>query len=243
MINDKCIVFEYKGKFAHFLKAEANASAPSYPFPARTVLLGLVGAVLGLTKDSPQRLLKNANFAVFGKAETTHWHTATLHQTYPAPLALSVSRKSKGTSGDKKLPKRIAQEWLYNPKFIVFVQLPEEYHSQFDYRIRNREWYFSPCLGLSEMMADLVFIDSVKTEQLEEGTYNIETLVRKTQVEFDITTMMEKNLVIKSMRMPRDVSDKREFFHEQYLYEANGKALCLKTASAYRVGDRIISWL
>jgi len=242
MINDKCIIFEYKGRFAHFLKAEANASAPSYPFPSRTVLLGLTGAVLGLPKDSPQILLKNANFAIFGKAETTHWHTANFRKDPPAPLSKTIKKNDKGTS---KVQRNtiIAQEWLYKPKFIVFVQLPEEYHGQFDHRIRNREWYFTPCLGLSEMMADLIFIDSVKTEQLEEGAYNIETLVRKTQVDFDITTMMEKNLVIKSMRMPRDVTDKREFFHEQYLYEANGKALCLKTASAYRVGDRIISWL
>ena len=243
MINDKCIIFEYKGKFAHFLKAEANASAPSYPFPTRTVLIGLVGAVLGLTKDSPQIFLKNAKFAVSGKAEATHWHTATLHQTYPAPLALSVSGKSKGSSGDKKLPKRIAQEWLFKPEFTVFVQLPEEYHNAFDYRIRKKKWHFTPCLGLSEMMADLKFIDSVRIEQLGEGIYNIETLVRKSEVEFDMSIALEQNFVIKSIRMPRDVTDKREFSHEAYLYEATGKALYLKTATACKVGGKIISWL
>ena len=243
MISDKCIIFEYKGKFAHLLKAEANASAPSYPFPTRTILFGLVGAVLGLTKDSPQVLLKEANFAISGKAKAVHWHTATLHQTYPAPLALSVSRKSKGSSGDKKLPKRIAQEWLFKPEFTVFVQLPEEYHGKFEYRIRNREWFFTPCLGLSEMMADLNFIDSIKTEQLEKGVYGIETPVRKTEVEFDMTNVIEQNFVIKSIRMPRDVTEKREFSHEAYLYEANGEALYLKTANAYKVGEKIISWL
>jgi len=205
MISDKCIIFEYRGKFAHFLKAEANASAPSYPFPTRTVLLGLVGAVLGLTKDLPQIFLKNANFAVSGKAEATHWHTANLRKDPPALLSKTIK------SSDK--------------------------------RIRNREWFFTPCLGLSEMMADLNFVDSVKTEQLEEGVYGIETPVRKTEVEFDISIALGQNFVIKSIRMPRDVTDKRKFSHEAYLYEANGEALYLKTATACKVGEKIISWL
>ena len=242
MISDKCIIFEYRGKFAHFLKAEANASAPSYPFPTRTVLLGLVGAVLGLTKDLPQIFLKNANFAVSGKAEATHWHTANLRKDPPALLSKTIKSSDKGTSKAQRNT-IIAQEWLFKPEFTVFVQLPEEYHGKFEYRIRNREWFFTPCLGLSEMMADLNFVDSVKTEQLEEGVYGIETPVRKTEVEFDISIALGQNFVIKSIRMPRDVTDKRKFSHEAYLYEANGEALYLKTATACKVGEKIISWL
>ena len=242
MISDKCIIFEYRGKFAHFLKAEANASAPSYPFPTRTILLGLVGAVLGLTKDSPQIFLKNANFAVSGKAEAAHWHTANLRKDPPALLSKTIKKSDKGTSKSQRNT-IIAQEWLFKPEFTVFVQLPEEYHGKFEYRIRNREWFFTPCLGLSEMMADLNFVDSVKTEQLEEGVYGIETPVRKTEVEFDISIALGQNFVIKSIRMPRDVTDKRKFSHEAYLYEANGEALYLKTATACKVGEKIISWL
>jgi len=93
------------------------------------------------------------------------------------------------------------------------------------------------------MMADLNFVDSVKAEQLEEGVYGIETPVRKPEVEFDMSIALEQNFVIKSIRMPRDVTDKREFSHEAYLYEANGEALYLKTATACQVGEKIISWL
>jgi CRISPR-associated protein Cas5h len=93
------------------------------------------------------------------------------------------------------------------------------------------------------MMADLNFIDSVKTEHLKKGVYSIETLVRKSEVQFDMSIALERNFVIKSIRMPRDVTEKREFSHEAYLYEANGETLCLKTANAYKVGEKIISWL
>ena len=58
-----------------------------------------------------------------------------------------------------------------------------------------------------------------------------------------MTTVLEQNFVIKSIRMPRDVTNKRKFSHEAYLYEANGEALYLKTATACKVGEKIISWL
>ena len=46
------INFRLSGRFAHFLRAEASASALSYPVPPRTVILGILGAVLGLSKDN-----------------------------------------------------------------------------------------------------------------------------------------------------------------------------------------------
>ena len=93
------------------------------------------------------------------------------------------------------------------------------------------------------MMAKLEFVDSVQTERLQEGVYGITSLVRKQHAEFDIEAVLERNSVIKSIRMPRGVSADREFHHENYLYEANGETLFVKTAHAYMAGDRIISWL
>ena len=46
------VCFEYKAKYGHFLRAEANANGVTYPVPPRTALLGLIAAVLGLPKDA-----------------------------------------------------------------------------------------------------------------------------------------------------------------------------------------------
>lgn len=244
MISNRCVVFEYKGKYAHFLKAEANVSALSYPFPTRTVLIGLAGAILGLSKDSPQVLLEDSNFAVMGKAETTHWHTAPLHQTLAAPLPLKIIKTSKGSPGsEKKLPKRIPQQWLIKPRFTVFAQLPEDYHRDFELRLRNRQWYYTPCLGLSEMMADIEFLDSINVVQLKEDVHGIMTLIRKQYAEFHMDSILERKSMVKSIRMPRDVSGSREFEHEDYFYETQGKPLFVKTDNAYQAEDNIISWL
>lgn len=243
MIDKTCIVFEYKGKFAHFLRAEANVSAPSYPFPPRTVLLGLVGAILGLDKDTPQEILKTANFAISGKSETTYWHTATLRQTYPAPLPLTIKKNSKGSRGVQKLPKQITQEWLIDPCYTVFAQLPSPFHNELAGRLKDRRWYFSPCLGLSEMAADIRFVDSLVIEPLNKGIHSVATVVRKSQVKLDMEALFEKGAAIKSIRMPREATPNRQFFHEDYLYAVSAGSLTVETAKAFKARERVIQWL
>ena len=80
------VVFEYAGRFGHFLRAEASVSALSYPVPPRTALLGMIGAVLGLEKDTPQVELKDALIAVSGPVPATHWHRVKFRKDPPAAL-------------------------------------------------------------------------------------------------------------------------------------------------------------
>jgi len=239
---NNCVVFQYKGKFAHFLRAEANSSAPSYPFPSRTVLLGLAGAILGLSKDSSQEILKDANFAVSGKAETTHWHTANLRKDPPTPISLTIKKSDKGSSKGQRNT-IITQEWLFNPNYTVWTQMPVQYHNEFEQRIKSRTWHFSPSLGLSEMGADLIYLGSHEIVSLKSDFYNINTVALKKKIELDLKTALEKNSVIKSLKMPRNVNDKREFYHEYYCYDVTGKPIYAKTDNAFNIGDNIIMWL
>lgn len=238
----RCMIFEYSGKFAHFLRAEANASAPSYPLPPRTVLLGLAGAVLGLEKDTAQELLRDAMFAVAGGAEHTHWHSANLRKDPPAALAWSVSRTSKGSEGNQRNT-IICQEWLANPRYRVWAVLPDPYGSEFEERILNRRWHFTPCLGLSEMFADLVFVDSGEAEPLAEGDYDVVGVMRRLQVDIRLEEACRRDVGIQSLRMPRDVTPGRIFCHEAYFRELHGAPVPVRTNHAWQVGDEKVMWL
>lgn len=96
------VVFEYAGRFGHFLRAEASVSALSYPVPPRTALLGMIGAVLGLEKDTPQVELKNAMIAVSGRIPETHWHRVKLRKDPPSALPRKVKAGAKGSSTDER---------------------------------------------------------------------------------------------------------------------------------------------
>ena len=66
------IKFDISGRFGHFQRAETGGtSAPSYPVPPRTAILGVIGAIIGLQKDSPQKQLEPAYIELKGKIPAT----------------------------------------------------------------------------------------------------------------------------------------------------------------------------
>ena len=234
------ICFEYTGRFGHFLKAEANASAPSYPIPPRTVLLGLLGAVLGLAKDTPQIALKNAQLALSGEIPNTHWHSANLRKDPPASLSYTIRRSAKGSSSRQRNT-IISQEWLIKPCYLVWANIPDPFHADLTKRLQDRRWHFSPCLGLSEMSAELNFIGDYSSEILPNGKHCINTALRRDAGNLDMDLACEQELAIHMLRMPRDVSPERQFQHEAYYVEREGRPIPVITDQAWLVGkDKVV---
>lgn len=240
----KIVRFRLSGRFGHFLKAEANASAPSYPVPPRTALLGLLGAVLGLEKDEPQVLLGNAKIAVSGPLTQTHWHTAKLRKDPPTALSRAIKRgqgEAKTTKPEKAT--LIAQEWLFNPNFLVWANLQNSHHETLVERLQRRLWYFQPCLGISEHLAELSFEDSIEVTSLPLGSHDVVSVFPQSAGELNTDEIFKRSLAIHFLRMPREVSKDRVFSHENYYMERNATPVPVNTDQAYQVGDKNIIFL
>lgn len=61
---EKILIFDLVGPVAHFRKYFTNSSSLSYGFPPRTVLMGVVAAVLGRERDSYYEELHRGRYAV-----------------------------------------------------------------------------------------------------------------------------------------------------------------------------------
>jgi CRISPR-associated protein Cas5h len=233
------VTFRYFGRFAHFLRAEASASALSYPLPPRTVLLGVIGAVLGLGKDTPQVLLQDALVAINGELPSTHWHRAKFRKEPPTPLPTKVKMGMKGSEKPEKAT-LIKQEWLIQPSYKVSASLPEPYHDQLVERLKNKAWHYQPCMGLAEMRADLELVSIGKAKPLEgEQTIRCQSVVPQTEATIDGNQMLEERLEIQVIRMPRAVTSDRVFSHANYLVERRGKAIPVRTSQAWEIqGDQ-----
>lgn len=242
----RLIAFKLHGRFGHFLRAEAGASALSYPVPPRTVVMGIIGAVLGIEKDKPQLLLEPMHVAINARIPITHWHKAKLRKDPPEALSHRVksTQKPKKTTKPEKAT-LTAQEWLFNPSYEVWVSLPEPYFEELEKRLKRRRWYFQPSLGLSEMLADLEYLETVDAEKLPAGTYDVESIVRHDQAELDISRINKcgLSLQILKIRMPRIVTTERVFTHEAYLIEKNGEPIIVNTEHAYQVAGRNLMFL
>lgn len=238
------INFQLKGLFAHFLRAEASASALSYPIPPRTVILGILGAVLGLPKDEPQVLLEPAYIAISGKLPKTHWHRAKFRKDPPTPLPYVVKRTQK--SEKNTAPEKatlILQEWLFNPVYTVSVSVPSPYLLQLESRLRKRQWHFTPSLGLSEMIADIEYLGSPECLPLPEGPYDVQSVFQQESGTLDMEKIFNRELSIHLFQMPRTVTVERIFTHCRYIVERDAKPIPVKTNQAYKTDNKVIMFL
>jgi len=58
------LIFDITGPMAHFRKYYTNSSSLTYGFPPRTVMMGMVAAVIGYERDTYYELLGRGRFAV-----------------------------------------------------------------------------------------------------------------------------------------------------------------------------------
>lgn len=231
--------FELSGRFGHFLRAEANRDMPSYPIPPRTAVLGLIGAILGIKKDETQNLIEPAHIAVKGILPEKFWITNKFHQSLPTQLSYEINKSSKGSNSEIKNPKMLKQEWLFNPRYELWVSLPEEYHTKFAERLKNRKWHFSPSLGISEHTANLKWFGNFRGEKLPKDEHQIDSAFPEYTGEVDIDKILSSgsNIALHQISMPCAVSANRVFTHQNYYFERNGLPIPVITKNAISVGE------
>ncbi len=236
------VCFDYKAKYGHFLRAEANANGVTYPVPPRTALLGVIAAVIGLTKDALAVELADAQVALAGSVPHHFWHKTNVRKDPPAALPRQVKKTDKGTASEQR-NFRFPQEWLWHPSYRVWAALNATHHADLAGRLRDRRWHFTPCMGLSEMLADLEFIADGEAQPLSIGTYVIGSVVQRDSGEVDSTRASDAGLTIRMLRMPEAVTEDRVFSHRTYLIEHRGRPFPFLTAQAWRLGQDIFSFL
>jgi CRISPR-associated protein Cas5h len=236
--------FRYRGKVAHFLRAEANVDGLTYPVPPPTALLGLTGAVLGLGKDEPQEKLAGARFAVavVGQLPLRFWHTTNVRKDPPAPLPPRVKRTDRGSSSEQR-NMRFAQEWLWKPEYRVWAALPARYHDEFTARLIERRWHFTPCLGQAWMFADLDEAEELSAEALHDGVHRVASVAPQEAGAVEMQAAFADGLTLQSLRMACAVTAGRVFSHRAYWLEIRGRAFPFRTRQALQCGDSAVVWL
>jgi CRISPR-associated protein Cas5h len=233
------VCFEYKAKYGHFLRAEANANGVTYPVPPRTALLGLIAAVLGLPKDALAHELAEALVAVGGSVPHRFWHRTIVRKDPPAPLSWRIKKTDKGSSSEQR-PFRFPQEWLWLPHYRVWASLPGAYQPDLAGRLRDRRWHFTPCMGLSEMLAELEFVHEAEAQQLPTGSYRIDSVVPQVSGQVATEQAADAGLTLQSLRMPAFVTEDRVFSHRTYWLEHHGRPFPFETDQAWRAGPDIV---
>ena len=248
------ISFRYHAKYGHFRKPYSNVSSLSYPFPPRTALAGLLGAVLGVPKaEVPLKFdEKNLRVAVeIDRPIKTITHVTNLRQDSAGGIDYSIKRSRKIKQTElKNIPDwnkaaLIPQEILRRPSYLIYINLRDNM-SELVSRIKNKRSVYTPCMGLSGFLAELDYISEGTGQPLDPRQYDVSTVADKDycSLSLDWLNEAEEDRHILEVIAPYLGTPDRRFTYKRYLLNMLSKPLPLRmTDNIYRFNNKIISFL
>ncbi len=242
MNDNRLIVFELSGEYGHFRKFNTTTSPLTYPIPTRTALTGLLGAVMGIERETAP-----GRFAGLPVQELFDMHKCDLAVQLLAPVKkvnMGFNLLDTGNSFfeiRKSGRTQIEFELLKNPSFRVFVRLRNSVlFDQLAERLITRSHHFTPYLGLSQFTAILqnatVTAGMMRNTDLGyvriQSAVNLSLLAANPPIEFDQTA----HYYVETM--PIELSrDRVVTRYGEVLVDANGGSVPVQTSEWFETPD------
>jgi len=231
---NKIIVFDVWGDYAHFRKIYTTTSPLSYSIPTRTAVCGLIGAIIGLSKINNDYLkyfkLTDAKIAL---------KIITPIIKVRIPINLINTKEAKGIGMNLiKSRSQIRFEFIKSPKFrIYFWHNNKRIYDDCKNNLINHKSYYTPCLGLSENIANFNFVteSNVKIQNNQNVFIDIHSVIPLDKIveEKGIDFTQTEREYFKE-KIPIEMNTERIVKkYSQILYERNGKPIRAKLINTY----------
>lgn len=175
---DKVIAFDLWGDYAHFRKHYTTTSPLTFSIPPRTTMCGFLSGIIGLDKTEYLRFFseKDASIGVQLLADVKK---VTLAEN------LIDTKKAGKHMNQIKQRTQIRFELLKNPKYRIFVNHKDaQIYLKLKEMLQSHKAVYTPCLGLSELLANFEFI----------GEYSFDLVENTSEVDV-LTALPKKNVV------------------------------------------------
>ncbi|MCD6472608.1 type I-B CRISPR-associated protein Cas5 [Candidatus Aerophobetes bacterium] len=237
---DKLLIFDVQGPAAHFRKFYTNSSSLSYTFPPRTTITGLIAGILGRPRDSYYEELSSKQCKI---AISIRTHLRKIMQTVNYVRTKSFGELNL-SAGHTQVPLEIV---LPSKNFEKLKYRIYFYHSgktlfKLKEALESGRFFYPPCLGISEFIAEVKFIDFIKEKQismfLDSTTpvevvtaVNVEQIIKGGLI-FELNS--GKALQYVKERMPLEFdSDRKLKKAASFIYEKNQDEIKLKIKNHY----------
>jgi len=224
------LVFDLKGKFAHFRKFYTNSSSLSYSVPPRTTIEGLIAAILGYERDSYYEILDSQKLNIGLKKLTP---TRKIVQSLNYIKATSISHVIKPKEHTQVPFEIVTSEGILG--YRVYVNhIDERLMEDLEDRLKNNRFYYVPYLGVASFNLSLEFKGRFQGKlKFDEDFVEISSIIRKSLIKEGGLYVNIEGIIVKE-KMPRDfLKDRIVKEIEDYIFEENGGPLRVKLNSNY----------
>lgn len=248
------VAFRYYGKYGHFRKPYSNVSSFSYPFPPRTAIAGLLGAILGVKKERVSETFAEGRLKVgvaIDKEITTITHVTNFRQDSSGQVNYSIKlpKKDWALKPLKRIPDsnkatQIPMELLRNPSYILYVSLVDS-SDELISRIRTERYVYTPCLGLSEFLARLEYVSEGMAKPLKPEEREVSTVICKEDCSLLIDRLEPKEgHNIQELKVPYFGTPDRTFTLKRYLVNMALKPIPVQMkVPSYQFENKTITFL
>lgn len=210
------LVFDVFGEWAHFRRYYTTTSPLTFPAPPRTTIIGLLGAILGIDKDqNPESF----------SPEKCRVAVCILN---PIQTFRLKENWRQGASGPEAFATaRVPVELVRNPGYRIFVQHSDAtLLAKFRKYVENGESHYTPCLGITECLAEISFVNWLKPGDFEEGNLGAvlcASVVPRSAADPNLPAMEGHTYHLVEHTFPYVGTFDRRFIHHRVLMERNGQ--------------------
>jgi len=245
---DRLLIFDLKGKIAHFRKFYTSSSSLSYAFPPRTVITGLVAAILGRERDTYYEefdtkscriglSIRNPIRKIMQTVNYIRTKEGDGYSTAKGVIKRFIERKINKypTPIELVIPKDLTEEIAYR---IYFWHHDDEIMDELSLRTREKCFIYPIYLGISEFLAEAELIDepyekSIKQKVVQQ-TLEVPTVCRADYIEELLFEAKDTPLQYISEKMPLEFAKGRSIKrNEAFIYEKNQQIVKAKLKVPY----------
>lgn len=160
----KTLVFEVAAEWGHFRTFNTTSSPLTYPIPPRPALIGLVGAILGIERETQAGSKKDAPvLAEVLSPSKVRFAVQLLHPVKKQTVVFNLlDTKNFKTHYNIKNRTQVPFELLKEPRFRIFAVFQDaSLQDELTQRLQQKAYHFQPYLGLSQFTADVTYRDTV----------------------------------------------------------------------------------
>ncbi|MEM2943690.1 MAG: type I-B CRISPR-associated protein Cas5b [Methanomassiliicoccales archaeon] len=229
MLPTRVIAFDIWGDYACFRRGYTTTSPITYPVPPRTVLAGILSAILGKERDSYYDLFNNSE-VLFGLQLLSPIRKIRIMQN------LIDTKQGLNLQEARGQRTQIPFEYVKRPHYRIFCWISnmEDYDKLRELVSRHKSVY-TPYLGISECLANFGFFGEfleVREKKAESDCVDISTVILGENFQIKI----EPGKRYGKVRIPHTMNSKRVVTKfADIIYEENGNTIKITNGNYYEL--------
>ncbi len=201
----RMVVFDIWGDYGHFRVPYTPASPISFPVPPKSVIYGMIGAILGYEKHEYLSILSKNKWLCSVGIKNPIAKQYIPENFIDTKQVKMFARIPQGKGGRTQ----VNVEFLKNPYYRLYVASESEDIYKLEKLVKEHKTNYTLCLGLSECLANYEFINCFDIEFLH--TYKmieINSIIPVDEI-IQVDFLQEQRKYLK-IRLPTEMKADRE---------------------------------